>query len=615
MRFRQNIHNRLAFVLWGVALLAFLLAGIGLAIYQQHTQVERARQVMEPYAQMIAVGVDPAVAFEDTQRAAEILQTLSTNPQILEASIYLLDGRRLASYSRVGVPPAKARQEDGIFFEDSRVLLVQELPRGARLHLSMALSEFEQQRQRMYLVFAVAVVALLLVTLAQMEVLRRMIVRPISALAQASERVRATGDYAHRVPAAGDDEVGHLGRNFNAMMEAIEAREGELHSLSGFQHAILHNAAHAIISASPSGIVTSFNPAAERLLGYSAQEIIGKQTPNCWHDADEIAAYAAQLAATFGMTVQPGFEVFTIRADRDLPEEREWTYIRKGGQRVAVNLSITALRDESGRATGYVGMAYDLTERKQAEAEIRKLNQELERRVAERTAQLEATNKELEAFAYSVSHDLRTPLRAIDGFSKILLDGYSSKLDGEGMRLLNVVRDNTARMAQLIDDMLKFSRTGRMELSLNVIDMNRMVRQVVEELRSNAGVEGVELQIGDLPPVHGDSAMIHQVVLNLLSNALKFSRGQAVPRIEVGASESAEEIIYYVKDNGVGFDMQFADKLFGVFQRLHSISEFDGTGIGLAIVKRIILRHGGRVWAEGHVGSGATFYFALPRSQ
>ncbi len=170
-------------------------------------------------------------------------------------------------------------------------------------------------------------------------------------------------------------------------------------------------------------------------------------------------------------------------------------------------------------------------------------------------------------------------------------------------------------MAQLIDDMLQFSRTGRLELSLNEIDMNRMVRQIVEELRSDAVIEGVELQIGDLPPIRGDSAMIRQVLLNLLSNALKFSRGQAAPRIEVGTSDSAEEIIYYVKDNGVGFDMQFADKLFGVFQRLHSINEFEGTGIGLAIVKRIITRHGGRVWAEGHVGSGATFYFALPRRQ
>jgi signal transduction histidine kinase len=613
MIIRQNIHNRLAFVLWGVALVAFLLAGMGLAIYQQQTQGERARELMEPYAQMIAVGVDPAVAFEDTQRATEILQTLSTNPQILEATLYLLDGRRLASYNRAGVPPSRVRQEDGIFFEDSRVLLVQELPRGARLHLSMALSEFEQQRQRMYWIFAVAVVVLLLVTLAQMEVLRRMIVRPISVLAEASERVRATGDYAHRVPASGDDEVGDLGRNFNAMMEAIETREGELHALSGFQHAILHNAAHGIISASPGGIVTSFNPAAEQLLGYSAQEIIGKQTPACWHDPAEIAAYATQLSETFGMVVQPGFEVFTVRPDRDLPEEREWTYLRKDGQRIAVNLSITVLRDERGRVTGYVGMVYDLSERKQAEEAIRKLNQELEQRVAERTAQLEATNKELEAFAYSVSHDLRTPLRAIDGFSKILLDGHSGQLDGEGRRLLNVVRDNTARMAQLIDDMLQFSRTGRMELSPNEIDMRRMVGQVVEELRSDTGCSNVVFQIGDLPSVRGDSAMMRQVMRNLLSNALKFSRSQPAPRIEVGASESEDEIIYHVKDNGVGFEMQFADKLFGVFQRLHSINEFEGTGIGLAIVKRIVTRHGGRVWAEGKVNGGATFYFALPR--
>ncbi len=254
-------------------------------------------------------------------------------------------------------------------------------------------------------------------------------------------------------------------------------------------------------------------------------------------------------------------------------------------------------------------------EAQQAEQEMRALKDGLEQRVSQRTAQLEAANKELEAFAYSVSHDLRAPLRAIDGFSGILREDYADKLDDEGRRLLGVVGSNAKRMEQLIDDILKFSRTGRTELSLVRVDMDKLARGAVEELCANDACKRAQIDIGALPPALGDSSMLRQVIVNLLGNAVKFSRNKDEPRIEIEGESQGDEVVYHVRDNGVGFDMRQADKLFGVFQRLHGGEEFEGTGIGLAIVKRIVSRHGGRVWAEGHPNEGAVFHFSLPRAE
>lgn len=226
---------------------------------------------------------------------------------------------------------------------------------------------------------------------------------------------------------------------------------------------------------------------------------------------------------------------------------------------------------------------------------------------------LEAANKELEAFAYSVSHDLRVPLRAIDGFSHMVEKRYRDKLDDEGRRLIQVVRDNARKMGQLIDDILAFSRMGRKEMTQVEVDMANLARAATEELAPDSAARKFELRIGELPPARGDAAMLRQVWVNLIGNAIKFSRTNTAARIEIGARIAADEQIYYVQDNGVGFDMEYAAKLFGVFQRLHGVDEFEGTGIGLAIVKRIVTRHGGRVWAEGKVNEGATIYFALPK--
>jgi len=250
----------------------------------------------------------------------------------------------------------------------------------------------------------------------------------------------------------------------------------------------------------------------------------------------------------------------------------------------------------------------EIAERKRAEEKIQKLNEDLE----SRTLELEAANKELEAFSYSVSHDLRTPLIVIGGFSRKLLVEHSNHLNPKGQQYLNIIRASTQNMFQLIDDLLAFFHLKRQKIEVSNIDMGGLAKSVFEELKNTVSEGVFQLNIKPLPPIFGDQAMLRQVVMNLLSNAIKFTKFRETGMIEIGGWVENGENIYYVKDNGAGFDMEKADKLFCVFQRLHNPETFEGNGVGLALVQRIIHRHGGRVWAEGKVNEGATFYFTLP---
>ncbi len=255
-----------------------------------------------------------------------------------------------------------------------------------------------------------------------------------------------------------------------------------------------------------------------------------------------------------------------------------------------------------------VVMVAFLSERIEKVRNLNRLNMELD----EEIKKLEDANKELEAFAYSVSHDLRVPLRAIDGFSRILVEDYQEKLDEEGERLIGIIRENTKKMGQLIDDILQLSRAGRQEMNVTELDLESIILDVFVEIKQSSQERDIQLEIEPLPTVYGDRTLLQQVMINLLSNSIKFTKPREIATIKVGSKEGEGEHIIYIKDNGVGFDMKYSGKLFGLFQRLHGQNEFEGTGVGLSIVQRIIRRHGGDVWAYGKVDEGATFYFSLP---
>jgi PAS domain S-box-containing protein len=319
----------------------------------------------------------------------------------------------------------------------------------------------------------------------------------------------------------------------------------------------------------------------------------------------------------------------------------------KNGDSLWTNLVATILRDATGQPNAILAVGRDITERRKAQEnaqasqfetlellsiadksrrallsvvedekksreELTRLNEELEDRVTRRTSQLETANNELEAFSYSVSHDLRAPLRALDGFSKILLEEYAPSLDAEGNRLLQIIGDNAQKMGHLIDDLLSFSRLSRQEINFSTIDMFSMAKSVFYELLPKEDREKTLFRLDPIPEAYGDPSMVRQVWMNLIGNAIKFSSLKPDRIIEIGSTSEGAENIYFIKDNGAGFDMTYSNKLFGVFQRLHAANDFEGTGVGLAIVKRIVIRMHGRVWAQGKINEGSVFYFTLP---
>jgi PAS domain S-box-containing protein len=912
----RSLQRRVTIGLAAGGLLALVATAGGLAAFEYGAARQRARIVMETMAEMIAVSMGSAVDFNDRSTAQETLAVLRFNPAFRSARVVLPDGQAFASWARTAADGVVADQalEAGITFARGRARLVYPLTGDGRTFALVELVTDQAAFARGFgPLLRLSLGVLLLMAVVGLLVgrgLRQKLIGPLLALARTAERVRQEGDYSVRAPVTTSDEVGRLAEAFNEMLAAIELRDRELNAAVAFRATLLDSAGLAIISTDPEGTVVVYNPAAERLLGWPAAEIVGRRTPEVWHDPAEVAQRAAELTAELGEPVAAGFAVFSTLPRRGRGEAREWTFVRRDGERRSVLLVTSALRTPDGAFLGFLGLATDLSEirrteaalraseeryrvitegsplgivvhqdgliryvnpamvrmagyasqsevvgcslaefiapefgaefaartravlagaapdphpgaqlldrqgnrfwvqtvpkliqwegqpavmafvqdisrqrtaeaawraseerlryvvtetgqliydwdpasghtlwegaiervtgftpaefaamhygrwaehlhpedraateaaiaeglrragrftavyrfrrkdgryivledrgialsatalgegrvlgvavditaRRATEEEIRRLNAELEARVAARTAELhervqevellnrgmvnllddlqasqrataaaaaqleqanaglQAANAELEAFSYSVSHDLRAPLRNIAGFVELLRRRAGPALDAESVRYFSIVANEAVRMGTLIDDLLAFSRIGRAELRRTEVRLEELVAEVRDELRPELENRAVEWRVGRLPRVHGDRTLLRQALANLLGNAVKFTRGRNPALIELFAEPAAEPgfATFVVRDNGAGFDPRYTEKLFRVFQRLHHPKQFEGTGVGLATVHRVVARHGGRIRAEGVVDKGAVFRFTLP---
>ena len=379
--------------------------------------------------------------------------------------------------------------------------------------------------------------------------------------------------------------------------ELRQARdELEIEVAERTQQASLLNLTHdTIFVRDMNDVITYWNRGAQELYGWTEEEAIGKRADGLLQSV--LPAPIEEIRAELLRSGRWDGELQKTRAD---------------GSQVVVASRWSLRRDEQGRPAAILETNNDITERERREQEIRALNEEL----GKRTAELEIINKELEAFAYSISHDLRAPLRHMAGFTELLQKNTASILNEKNQRYVRMILESAQRMGSLIDDLLAFSRIGRAETHKAMVSLDQLVEEVVTEARQDTDGRNIVWKVGSLPAWYGDRSMLRLVLVNLISNAVKFTRTRSQAEIEIGCmSREQDQIVVFIRDNGVGFDMKYVNKLFGVFQRLHAPEAFEGTGIGLATVQRIVHRHGGRAWAEGLLDKGATFYFSLSKSQ
>lgn len=620
---RHSIQRKLLMVVLATTGFALLLTGASMAYYDLRSFHNNSVDDLAALADILGLAAAPALQFRDPQSAHEYLGLLAAKPSIMAAAIYTANGELFAEYrageSRPRFPQLPAA--DGYQTEGGELALFKRIVANGEILGTVYLRAQYDIGARLagYLTILAVIMLLSLAAAAAISNrLQRWITGPISAVTAVARDVLDKRNFTLRAPRTTDDEIGVLVDAFNKMLDELGERSDVLER------------ANAQLKCE----------VAERERAETARAASERRVRTLVSSMAQVV-WTADMSGRF-VNEQPSWAAYTGQTQeeyRDLgwrtafsPEQRNiidaaWSRASDPAEPFEVEIGLrhaasdsyrrTSLRTvpivASGKVVEWVGAVTDIEDQRRAQDELRGLAAELEQRVTARTAQLEAANKELESFSYSVSHDLRAPLRAIGGFSDLLWADHQEQLDQEAQRKLGIIRAEAERMGELIDDLLAFSRLGRKSLQPAELDMGELARFVFERLsKEDAHADQVEFHVGKLPRAWADRALLEQVWVNLLGNAVKFSSKTEQPVIEIGGLTEKNELIYYVRDNGAGFDPRYQDKLFGVFQRLHDVTEFPGTGVGLALVQRIVVRHGGRVWADGRPGEGATFHFTLP---
>ncbi|MBI3850289.1 MAG: PAS domain-containing protein [Verrucomicrobia bacterium] len=604
MTFRDvPIKRKLTAVIMLTSTIVLLLTCAAFATYELITFRKAMKRNLATLAQVIAANSTGAITFDDPKLARETLAALKVEPHIVAAALYRPNGMLFAKFP-AGQPdesfPPRPGPDGPRFREGSLIFFEPVLKEGERLGTLYLNSNLEELHGLMRLYGGIVVLVMassFLIAFALSTALQKGISEPILELASTAKTVSDRKDYSVRAKKYGRDELGQLTDSFNNMLSLIHERDASLRE--GAERLRL------ALEAAQTG-TWDWNMITKKL---SWDEYMYPQFGLRRNEFD--GTYEGFLKHVHPDNREQVNRAIALAVDQKREFNLEFRVLWPDATVHDIAARGKAFYDDQGQAVRMAGVSLDVTQRRRAEEEIRRLNAELEQRVQERTAELAATNKELEAFTYSVAHDLRAPLRHVDAYSQVVQDVFAPQLPAEAQKYLGRIRHGVQNMGLLVDDLLNLARVGRQELNRTVTGLNTIVEEVVAELKPETRHRQIEWQIGQLPYVECDPGLIKQVFANLLSNAVKYTRPREKAVIQIGQTTANGQTAIFVRDNGVGFSMKYVDKIFGVFQRLHRPEDFEGTGVGLATVDRIIRKHGGRVWPEAELDKGATFYFTL----
>jgi signal transduction histidine kinase len=645
MPFRRKL---MTIILTTTAVVMALMSG-AFVTYEVVTIRKSLARQMQTLGEMLAANSTAALAFQNQDDATEILSALSADKHVISAALYDKSGHVFARYpaavTDASLPAAPG--ETGYVFNQGRLtsfspVIQAKSDRLGTLYLAYDSGAIVSEWMRASLGIGAVVLAIVLAFAYLLSRhLQQQISHPILALADMARDISTRRDYSVRAPELGKDEVGTLTTAFNEMLTQLqdltrsleekvakrtaelEAANVELRRSEAEVNNLFESLPGLYVVLTPDLVIKAASDAYLRATNVSREAIVGRRIFDVFPDnpADSDATGETNVGASLEKVLRTGetnvmaIQRYDIRGTDGTYRERYWSpvnspvldaerKVRYIIHRVEEVTDFVLRKAEKGAAGEELRIKME-----NIEAEIYRSSQQVQ--AANR--QLEAANRELEAFSYSVSHDLRAPLRHVDGFAAMLAKHVGSSLDERGKHLLGTISSASKKMGRLIDDLLSFSRTGRTEMKIGPVDQDAVVASVIAEGQFDTAEKKIAWKIARLPAIRADAAMMRQVWANLIQNAVKYSGKNDAPFVEIGCQPGPErEVAFFVKDNGVGFDMKYVDKLFGVFQRLHSSNEFEGTGIGLANIRRIVARHGGQTWAEGVLGQGATFFFSLP---